>query len=103
YDVQPDPLLFKFPHLLFKRLHEQTHQHGHFFFGASPVFGTEGKERQIFDAALTAGFDNPTYRLNTTHMAGRTRKKALGRPTSVTIHDNGHMLRGVGTVWYGQS
>src|SRR5690606_5528829 len=82
--MQPDATLFQLNNLLFQRLHEQPHQDGNFFLGATPVFRAESKKGQIFDAPLAACLNHFAYSLDTTHMACCPGQKSLGCPTAIS-------------------
>ena len=87
------PLRSSFSTSCSSALHEQLHQQADLFRRAAPVLGTEGEQRQVFDAALETGAHHLAHRLDTPVMPGDARHKALLRPAPVAVHDDRDMAR----------
>ncbi len=78
-----------------KRGDEQAHQDRDFLGRTAPVFRTERKKGEVFDAAFCAGFDDAAHRFHALGMARHARQEAFGGPASIAIHDDGNV-----TNWY---
>ena len=81
---------------------KQTHQAAHFFEGAAPVFGTKSKQSEVANAALAAGLHDGAHAARTHGMAGRLGQAARTGPAAVAIHNDGDVLRQVGSFRIGQ-
>src|SRR5262249_30575764 len=72
---------------------QQPHQIGDFRGRSRPVFRAEGKDCQITDAEVAGGAHRAAQCLDTTPMPLDARQATRGGPTSIAIHDDGHMPR----------
>ena len=72
---------------------KQAHQEINLRFRAAPVLHREGVKRQRGNIQAGAGFDNRPCRLHACAMSRDARQMAPPRPATVSVHDDGNMLR----------
>ena len=73
--------------------HEQAHQGRHLVGGPPPVLRAECKQRQVLDAALAAGAERGTDRVDSPCMSRHPWLAARHRPAAVAVHDDRHVPR----------
>src|SRR5207237_10869657 len=66
--------------------------------GPRPVFRAEGKNRQVEDAELVGGANDAAQCLDAAAVTFGARQTAGRSPTSVAVHDDGHMQRAIRTI-----
>ncbi len=71
---------------------EQSHQIGNLARRPFPILVGESVERKIRYAEVDRSLDGPSNRLGAALMARRSRQIARLGPSSVAVHDDGHML-----------
>src|SRR5712664_488366 len=90
---QPHAAAMQLLHLVRKRCLEQLHQERDLVGRTAPVFGAEGEQRQVLDAALGAGAHRGAHRLDTAAVAGDARQVLALGPATVAVHDDRDMAR----------
>src|SRR5690606_5617186 len=98
--AETDAMLMQTRNFALECAHEQLHQERNFLDRATPVFGTEGKERQLLDLILHALADDSADGFHTTAVPRHTGQMALPRPTAVAVHDHGDMTRHIPDLRY---
>nr|GEU28237.1 hypothetical protein [Tanacetum cinerariifolium] len=93
HHAQADIIGVHLGHFALERRHEQAHQQRHLFFGAAPVFRAEGKQGQVFDAAIDARLDHLADGFHPFDVPCHARQEAFGGPAAVAIHNHGDMAR----------
>jgi hypothetical protein len=83
-------------HLLELRLQvvpEEEHEGVHLQPGPAPVFGRESKKGQVGDPDLPGSANDPPNRLRPLAMPFHPVQGPFFRPTPVSVHDDGQMVR----------
>ena len=75
------------------RMNEQIHQSINLFLGAVPVFGGKSIKGEVFHARLGSGFQSGAHSFNAMRMAENALFALIFCPTTITIHDDGHVTR----------
>src|SRR5690242_11871657 len=90
-NLEANSILMQFAHLLFQYMHEELHQECDLVRRPAPIFATERKQGEIFNAAVHARPDRSANRFDAALVASHAWQESFFCPPSVAIHDDGNV------------